>query len=378
MDDVETRLLDELYRSPIDEGALKNALELVQSMFNCRAAAFVAFDRQAPPTTDIALTSGVFNEFKRLYLEQFAGIDPAPAMFASLPPGTASTSDRLISAERRRTDPFVQEFFRPAGLVETLGGTLFRDQARFSLIGLQRGNDREPFQDSDIIKLERLMPHMKRALQLRRAFLRVEAKGLALEAILDRLPAGVIVLDAEGEAIFENAAMQLIAQAADGLARDRQGRPLPANAQARRRCRELLLDVVSGGAGGMLTAPRPSGERDYVLLFAPAKSMIAELTDKHQRRTGVIVLVHDPASRPPNRSEVLEQALHLPKHAARLVAALVADDDPISYAARQGVTVHTARYHLHTALTRTGTRTQLELVRLALRVLRDVTPFKDE
>jgi len=81
--------------------------------------------------------------------------------------------------------------------------------------------------------------------------------------------------------------------------------------------------------------------------------------------------VHDPEAEAAGMADMLEQGLSLPKGAARLVAALAADDDLKSFAEREGVTIHTARFHLRTALARTGARTQAELVRLAVRLLRD-------
>jgi len=56
---------------------------------------------------------------------------------------------------------------------------------------------------------------------------------------------------------------------------------------------------------------------------------------------------------------------------AKGVAALAADDDLKSFAEGEGITIHTARFHLRTALARTGAKTQAELVRLAVRLLRD-------
>ena len=64
-----------------------------------------------------------------------------------------------------------------------------------------RGEDREPFDDDDIAHLERLMPHLTRALQLRRAFFRVDAKTLGLQATVDRLRAGIALLDHDGAAL---------------------------------------------------------------------------------------------------------------------------------------------------------------------------------
>lgn len=369
MDNLELQFLNALYSGVLDTASFKTALQLAQKMFNCSAAALVSLDTQAP-ALDISATSGIFDEYGRLYLEQFAQIDPAPALFSRLATGKANSTDRMFSREQFRADPFVNEFFRPIGLVETLGGTLFSDDARFSLIGLQRGKDRKQFDDDDIARLERLLPHITRALQLRRSFLRAEITNLGLRAALDRLPAGVVLLEADGPAMFVNAAMLTLARQTDGLSLDRSGRPLPTNQGARRRLEEMLRDVAGGGAGGVVTVKRPSGARDYVMLIAAAPSSV-ELLQWRQAGNSAIVLVHDPVAQPQSTANILEAGLHLTKGSARLLAALAAEDDLKSYAEREGVTIHTARFHLRTAMARTGTRTQAELVRLAVRLLRD-------
>lgn len=369
MGNAETQFLDALYLGATDKGELKRALTLAQKMFNCQGGALISFDAQAP-ATDIAVTSGLFDEYEHRYLNQFAAIDPAPAAFSRLPAGTVSSTDRLLTPETCNTHPFVNEFFRPIGLVETLGCNLFSAQACFSLIGVQRGKDRPQFDDADIAKMERLAPHITRALQLRRSFFRLEIENLGLHATIDRLPAGLVLLDSDGEGLCINAAMQGIARRADGLALDRRGRLRPVSPEARRRLEALLHDVAYGGAGGMLRVPRANGERDYVVLVAPSPS-IAQTRWDRRGSVGAIVLVHDPTARPMRAPEILERGLNLPKGTAKLVAALAADDDLKSFAEREGVTIHTARFHLHTALARTGARTQAELMRLAVRLLRD-------
>ncbi len=370
MDEAESRFLDLLYRGVTDGSSLTQALDLARDLFNCRGAALVSLDAQVP-AVDFAMTAGIFKEYGQSYLDDFSKIDPAPAIFAGLPAGTASTTDRLFTAEQLRRGAFFNEFFRPIGLVETLGGKLFSDQARFSLIGLQRGNDRPQFDNDDIAKAERLMPHITRALQLRRAFFRMQTENLGLQAIAGRIATGVVLLDTEGSAVFVNGAMNAITQRGDGISLDRSGRPLPANLVARRRLDALLRDVGKGGAGGLLTAPRIDGLASYVMLVAPLPPAMTELHWERSTHAGAVVLVHDPDSRAQDAIEILEQGLHLPRGAARIVAALAADDDLKSFAERAGVTIHTARFHLRAALSRTGARTQAELVRLAVRILRD-------
>lgn len=133
----------------------------------------------------------------------------------------------------------------------------------------------------------------------------------------------------------------------------------------------LLDNVAKGGSGGILTVTRADTARDYVVLVAPLPSTLAEAESGAAERDGAFILTHDPERRTRHVADVLQEGLHLPRAAARLVAMLAADGDLKSFAEREGVTIHTARFHLRTALARTGTRTQTDLVRMAVRLLRD-------
>src|SRR5689334_9833379 len=95
----------------------------------------------------------------------------------------------------------------PVTLVETLAGNLYSDQGHLAMICVMRGEDRRPF-DDDIGYFEQLMPHVTRAVQLRREFFRVDAKSLGLQATVDRLRAGIVLLDEDGAALFVNTAMK--------------------------------------------------------------------------------------------------------------------------------------------------------------------------
>jgi hypothetical protein len=368
--DPDPRILDALYSGISEPAAFNLALQLITEKFRCRSGTFLAVDVQSPGT-NLIVTNGVIGEASKLYVEQFAAIDPAPALFARLPVGTASTTDRIMTRDERAACIFLQEFFRPIGLTETLGGHLFSDRARFSLIGLQRGDERTEFTDDDIAVMERLMPHIARTLQVRRAFARLEAKVTGLQATLDRLEAGVLMLGAEGEALFVNGALRRFACRQDGLALDRAGRLLPANLEARRRLDALISGLADGGAGGIVRVPRASGELPYAVLVAPLPSRLAAESGLGDVRPGALILVHDPAARSLTPAEILQKGLGLPPGAARLVAALAAAENLQSFAEREGITIHTVRYHLRTALARTDTRSQSDLVRLAVRLLRD-------
>jgi DNA-binding CsgD family transcriptional regulator len=370
MIEPDAAILDALYQGAFDIASLERAVELIASRFGCRSAAMVSVDSQAPATGAI-LVVGIFKTAIDTYLSRYAPIDPAPAAFARLPVGKASTTRRILNEDDHRSR-FVMEFYYPLGLVETLGGNLVSDNARSALIGINRGPDRPPFTDEDIADLERLMPHVTRALQMRRAIVRLEAKAAGLPTAVDRLAAGVLLLDSAGTGVFANRAMHEIAARDDGLSLDRAGRPLPASHDGRRGLGELIQQVRYGRGDGAMMIPRKAAGEPYSLLVVPSPTPLAEGVWDRSPRATTLIIVHDPEGRIVNASDVLRASLGLTPSAARLVAALAGGDDLKSFAEREGVTIHTARYHLRTALARTGTRSQADLVRLAVSHMRDL------
>ncbi len=137
--------------------------------------------------------------------------------------------------------------------------------------------------------------------------------------------------------------MQEIARSGDGLTLDREGQPFPASLDARRRLARLVEAVRRGGPGGTLTVPRRQGTRPYAVLVAPWAWPRSDDLAKQVSRTGVLVLVHEPGTRP-TVAAILKECLGLTEGAARLVAALAGEDDLKSFAAREGITIHTARF----------------------------------
>jgi DNA-binding CsgD family transcriptional regulator len=367
MFDVDPVLLDALYRGVTEPGRFGEAVQMLMHAFGCSAATLVAVD-PLTPHTNLAMTTGVMEGNIKQY-EQFAHIDPAPVIFSRLPVGAVSATNRIFTPEELRQIVFFQEFMRPMGLVETLGGNLFADKNHFALIGLQRGDDRREFDDDEIAGLGRVVPHLARALQLRRVFDHRAILVHGIEAAMDRLHAGIMLLDRRGSALFVNAAMRAITRRGDGFALDREGRPLPIDLAARRNLERLL---AKGGAGGVFAVPRIEGRTAYAGLVAPVPPALNDLVWDPKGQGEILVIVHDPDTRSRDAVDILQQGLGLTRGAAQLLAALTADDDLQSFADREGITIHTARFHLRTALARTGATTQAELVRIAVRLLRDI------
>jgi hypothetical protein len=202
MPDPESLFLDALYLSVRDLTEFDQVLTLLCGLFDVGSAALIDFDAARPEVATQAaiglFSGGVAAQYER----EFAHLDPAPPAFMKRLPGTAIPTYRLLPEEKRRPGVFFSEFFRPLGLEECLGGTLASANGRFAMVGLHRGPDRAAFDDDDIAKLERLMPHLSRALQLRRSFSALDRRAAALDEACDRLAAGMIGLDEGGGTLF--------------------------------------------------------------------------------------------------------------------------------------------------------------------------------
>ena len=224
MPDDEALFLDALYLGVRDVTSFDRALNLLCRLFDVQSATLLDFDAARPEVSHHASVGVLSGEILRRYERDFAALDPAPAAFIKQPAGTAIPTYRLLPEETKRPGVFFAEFFRPAGLEECLGGTLATTNGRFALVGLQRAPERKIFDDEDIARLERLMPHLSRALQLRRSFLAIDRRSAGLAEACDRAAAGFVGLDEQGHTLFANVAARKLSAKQDGIALDRQGR----------------------------------------------------------------------------------------------------------------------------------------------------------
>lgn len=377
MHDGEGQFLDALYLGVRDGAEFDRALDLLCAMFDGASATLIDFDAARPDVTAQAAVGVFSGETVLVYERDFAALDPAPRAFMKQPVGTIISTYRLLPNELRRPGVFFNDFFRPLGLEECLGGTLASANGRFAMIGVQRAPDRKVFDDEDIAKLERLMPHLSRALQLRRSFLTLGRRETALAEVCDRLVAGVVAVDEQGRTVFANEAARRLSARNDGVALDRHGRPYAVDRVANQRLAELAHDVASGGSGGVVRLPRPEGKTAYVLMVAPL-ALEDGVEAGRRRPRGTVFVIHDPLYRLPSVPQLVAEIFGLPLGSATMVAALAAGEDLRDYAERAGISMNTVRFHLKTAYARTGVHRQSDLVRLITAALRDLSDHRQK
>jgi DNA-binding CsgD family transcriptional regulator len=213
-----------------------------------------------------------------------------------------------------------------------------------------------------------LIPHLQRAFQLHRRLVDMRTEHeLAVEA-LDRVPVGVLILDAKGKAILVNRSAREILASKDGLSL--RGDGLHAgDLQEMTALRRLLSEALHTGAGkgvgsgGVLAISRPSLRRPYSLFVTPLR---AQQSTFGSPAAVAAVFVSDPEKKPEASPEVLRRLYGFTPAESRMAAKLLEGESVDEAAEDLHVSVNTARTHVKSMFDKTDTHRHRELLRLLL------------
>jgi len=226
-----------------------------------------------------------------------------------------------------------------------------------------RSEGEPPFTPAERALLERLVPHLDRAYEITHAFLNVRREGLALAEVMDRLPAGILLLDESGRVVFANHSAHRILARSDGLGLVR-GMLHADDAEsdvALQRCVSEVLTAPPGSkAGGMAIVPRSTEPVPYPI------SVSRLLPGEPIRFAVAAAIVNDPDSGAEPAAELMRGLHGLTPAEAELVGILARGHSMEEAAEYRGVSIHTARSQLKQIFQKTGTSRQGDLMQLVL------------
>ena len=129
------------------------------------------------------------------YLAHYAGIDPRHAYALSLPAGSKVTDYDFTTESLIAHSEFYQDYLLPLDMGYVGATILTNDRHSLAAIATQRARSQGPFEPHELQILDRLAPHLTRALRLQTRFAALEAQRWAAQTLRDRLPFAVILVD---------------------------------------------------------------------------------------------------------------------------------------------------------------------------------------
>jgi DNA-binding CsgD family transcriptional regulator len=302
---------------------------------------------------------------------------------AGLPP-VLTSGEMLVPEPEFVRSEFYRDFGRHYGLRYVVGTVVPLGEAGAMPIGLHRPDGAEPFGTDEKRVVEALLPHLRRALQLRHRLIAAHGAGRPMApaglAALDGLRLGVLVLDAELHVLLANATAEAIVAEPDGplrfvrIAGTRRGVARTGVAPRLRQDADRFAALVratalGGGAGGAVRL-RDGAERERLAaLIAPLPRRLADGAGGQLGRVAdraLVLLRHLRATAP--RPALLRDLFGLTRAEAEVAQALAGGASKRAVAAARGLRETTVRTQVRAVLDKTGTAKLRDLEQLLARL----------
>jgi DNA-binding CsgD family transcriptional regulator/PAS domain-containing protein len=236
---------------------------------------------------------------------------------------------------------------------------LQKSPTRVTALSIQSSLHRGAFDEDDGQTIKPIIPHVRRVLEIKDRLERADVRRGNLQAALDKLTFGVLVLSSRGRILDANAAATELMTGDHGVRREADGTLSLSGAAGAHLSHWLMHGMAPDRTDGLLHVQRP--------LAQPLTVLVTRLPDEDKAWFGNsnpiwLLMLFDPERQFAGSMEVIERDLGLSAREAE-VAALLASGFEISVVAqRLRISVHTARVHLKAIFAKTGVHSQAALI----------------
>ena len=217
-----------------------------------------------------------------------------------------------------------------------------------------------------IERIERLIPHVRKFVQLRQALARSQALNSSLSGLLDNDRAGVVQLDRDGRILEANVRAREILRRNDGLY-DQDGTLRARLSTHNARLQKLLAGALSPPSGqaaaGAMTIRGFGGARWVMLAINPVE---APPFDFGARRVAALVLLTELGGRPRLDARLVADVLRLTAAESQVAVMLCEGMSASDIATTTGRQVNTVNTLIQRAYRKLGISRQAELMQLVL------------
>lgn len=375
--EAESRLIGDIYDATLDPERWKAVIQGLACLTRAEQANVLAFDRLNPEYF-LFHSFGTQPEHHELY--QSGGFAPLDMEFAGQWMQQGGGLGRAVANHHheggiegyhRAAGPLFTEFFDKVGIYYQCGGLLEKTDFRWSVLGLHRSRQGGAFEDETLATVSRLLPHLRRALQIHRQLISATQRNARLYRLLDGLATGVTLIDAGGRIRYANVQAERLLREHDGLAVG-HGHDLHASAPAQDAELQALLagairvsqrTASTSGAGGVLVCPDRRGEGLVMLTVVPL-SEFAGYQELSSDGIAAAVFLTDPHANHRLSQALLKRAFGLSDRECSLCEAFANAATLEGVAAACGLSLSSVRTYMKEIYAKTGKRSQAELMHL--------------
>ena len=277
------------------------------------------------------------------------------------PAGALVASDEIISLSELKKTTFYDEVFRPQDVAHVAMIPLESRRGFTAGFNLCRSERQGSFEEPEMATLRRLLPHMVRSTALGFRLQGYRALQRAEFQVLDRLSAGVILLDRSAKIIFTNKAAELLSSDAGPLRLRNTGIAV-FSAPFSRRLDELVQSALRGLPAATMSIPHPDDGRLVTLFVSSVRSRdVDRFVSFDMRDAAAMIFVFDcagPVKVPPTW---LMDAYCLTLAEAKVALHAASGRSVAEIGTQLNTSPNTVKTHLRRVFAKTGVHSQAEL-----------------
>ena len=359
-------LIDGIYDAAVDGNQWTTALNKLARAARADASSIVVQDRVSGTFWNAAVGSQAL--MIQAY-DSWAGLNPLWLPTLTAPAGAVLVDPVVATREAYERSRDLSATYAHSSacaalsLISVAAVKVLRDPVVSGVVTLARGRFTAPFEHDDVTFLLHLAPHLQRAIEMNRRVAKLEDERAGLLDALERSSQGILLLDGNARILFANGTAQMILRQGDGLRAAPDGLHAGRETAALRRLVAQGDREMDGESGGFVTIKRPSPRRPLLVSVVPLRRATSWLASQAPR---MLAFIADPDTLPVLPTEQIRGLYGLTAAEAEVALAVLDGEGVGAIADGLGISVATARTHLHRIFEKTGTKRQAELVRLIL------------
>jgi DNA-binding CsgD family transcriptional regulator len=367
-------LIGDVYDTVLDPSRWNGVLAQVAAFVGGESAGLLLYDLISK-NANAHYTFGCNAHYLQLYLDQYAQFDPTSALLFFAPEQVVSIADIMPYDDFLKTR-FYREWAQPQGLVDWASAVIEKSPTSFAFLSVLRTRASGMVDDGVRHRMQLLVPHVRRAVLIGKAFDLKTTEAATFADGLDGLGTAMFFVDAIGRLVHANAAGRLMLGSND-LLRAASGRLVAADPQLDQTLHDIFIaasrgDTALGVKGIAIALNSSEGERHVVHVLS--------LTSGARRRAGAtcgavaLLCVQKAAGQLISAPEAIAKAYSLTPTELRVLLAVAEVGGAPAVAKMLGISAGTVKTHLKRLFHKTGTGRQADLIKL---VTEFSNPFLD-
>jgi DNA-binding CsgD family transcriptional regulator/PAS domain-containing protein len=360
--EVPERLLDLIYDAATDDGLWTPIFREISELTNSVGGVLLG-QSQKPRLLHFARHYNTDPNSVRALGERHVQNPWTLHMQTRYPAGTVVTSDSFMPFSELRRTSFFDEVLRSQDLGHAAMIGLSQQPDLGVGFCLNRGPHQGPYGEEEQRFLQRLTPHMMRSVRFGFQIGAYKSLQRAEFSALDRISAGVALLDRTGSVLYVNEALR--AMTIGGALTLRHQKLSSSSPRHARRLEQLINAVFRGTPGATMGIPHPANGRLVTLMVSSVRSRdLDRFASIDIRDPAAMVFALDPAAPTTIPAAWIKDAYGLTPAEARVALQASRGPSVAEIAARLNISQNTVKTHLRHVYAKTEVRGQAELAGL--------------